>query len=144
MGNEENSFLADALRYLSGGLQRMAYIANIELCKELYELSGWKGMDTVSYRLVEEKFVATHPFDDRVVDETAIYDLGYLLRKLGNRHVELKRPYNNSEPINRWSCTARYDDGEEIEAADTPEDAACILAIRLFQQGILKGIREWQ
>jgi hypothetical protein len=127
--HEENSHLADALRYLSGGLQRMTYTANIELCQELYELSGWKGIDNVSYRLVEGKPVATNAFDDRVIDETALYDLGYLVRKfVGNGGIELRYGDKVCEATSHmWTAHAQ-----------TPEDAVALLAIHHFNTGVFK------
>ncbi len=125
----------------------MMNIARLDLCKELYELSGWAQSLYEHELLSGEHYTTTLPRKAMEHSSQNIYipayDLGYLLQKLGNRHVELKRPYSNSEPINRWSCMAFYDDGEElpaylIESADTPEDAVCKLAIELFKQGVLK------
>lgn len=110
--------------------------ASLELCQDLYKLSGWNLTEKHWYK-GEPVYHAPYPWD------CPAYDLGFLLEKLGNLHVELKRPYSNSEPINLWSCMAVYDDGEElpaylIESANTPEDAACKLAIELFKHGVLK------
>lgn len=70
------------------------------------------------------------------------YDLGYLLRKLPETmeriyHLTLTRA---GEGDYSWRCG--YVDGTFIEGpsiyADTPEDAACKLAIELFKQGVLR------
>ena len=97
--------------------------ANDELNAELYKLSGWETS--------EDKIHGPMNCPE--------YPLGYLLRKLPTKY--------NNEALelfvigNRWTC--QYDDGgiEDNEyptaKADTPEDAACKLAIELFKQGIL-------
>jgi hypothetical protein len=81
--------------------------ASLELCKELFELSGW---------------------------DYPAYDLGSLLRKLPRDFV--LRPI----PGAQWEI--QYAPGmsgkEKICQADTPEDAACSLAIYLFKEGILE------
>lgn len=99
-------------------------VANLELCKELFKLSGWP----VGIHLGEWE------------DLTPQYDLGFLLRKLPPV-VTLK-----SRAGGRWSCsilTGRIN-GKTIEKieldklANTPENAACKLAIELFKQGVVK------
>jgi hypothetical protein len=115
-------------------------VANLELCRELYELSGWKKTDAL---FVGYKSALTDKFDYHLLDKrdadsykhakkVPAYDLGYLLRKLPTNtmleklesniwHIEL---YNHpNEPI-------------KIER-DTPEDATAKLAIELFKRGIL-------
>lgn len=116
-------------------------VTSLELCKELYKLSGWDNTDfawDVSDR-------SDLPFENVVPSDSVIfiyypaYDLGYLLRRLGN--VQTDHPVNIYGDEARWS--ARWlnpdDNGMHyIEAAKTPENAAAKLAIELFKQGILK------
>jgi hypothetical protein len=95
--------------------------ASLELCKELYELSGWNA-PVVS-----------------MDGPTPRYDLGYLLRKLP-KHVEDQWLHIAPITDNKWA--AHYmmmgvKSAGQDEWADTPEDAACKLAIELFKQGIL-------
>lgn len=119
-------------------------VANLELCKQLFELSGWHGTERYWYKdwLKQESWQIGYLGQ---ADETTIpaYDLGYLLRNLpqnswigyvdtsGRRDYALAKMY-------AWNK-----DGNDIEKvaenrADTPEDAACQLAIELFRRGMLK------
>lgn len=130
-------------------------VADLELCKELYELSGW--FDTYFFwdadNGVAEKSEALlmHP-----TKNCPAYDLGYLLRKLpakimgkNNMLIFLSLSHSGSE----W--WANYETGGNSRAeiqmsADTPEDALTKLAIELFKQGVLnppskansKGVEE--
>jgi hypothetical protein len=99
----------------------MSDVASLELCRELYELSGWK-------TFAMERGLA----EDRPIDPA--YDLGYLLRKLQRNHVELV-----GLTTGEWTARAYWHSTEQARAeyADTPEDAAAKLAIELFKQGIL-------
>lgn len=121
------------------------YTASLELNKELYQLSEWKGESC--YQLIEvlspdtgrvlRKHTVNYAVSLSYVNErnrngcriTPLYDLGYLLRKfLGKGGIEIR--YGDKSIIassHLWS----------IEA-DTPEDAVCLLAIELFKQGVLK------
>lgn len=119
-------------------------VASLELCKELYELSGWDGTDFLyshaqwvqdgsvmhRYRLI--KYRATRRKDPMNV---SAYDLGYLLSRLPRTHSGVGFCLWASGAI-EWS--AEYDGHERFEAlAKTPEDAACKLAIELFKLGVL-------
>ena len=87
--------------------------ANEEPSKELFELSGW-----------------LDPMADgrRATPSSPYYSLGFILRKLPEK-ISL------DHGVDGWNC---YHYGFSIRAhADTPEDAACRLAIELFKQGIL-------
>jgi hypothetical protein len=110
----------------------MSYVASLELCRELYELSGWQG--TGDYFGVEQKKdIVTENLimrGNRIIVAPA-YDLGYLLRKLC-RHNHFV--VNLMDLQNRWVADAG---GFGTGQADTPEDAACKLAIELFKQGVL-------
>lgn len=133
-------------------------VANLEMCKELYELSGWGFDDSYTYWIVTPNATGTmerrnaRDFDDRI----PAYDLGYLLRKLPKHH-NFGMPYVSqandgtqwvASYINWWALWEYDGKGSakkwhhEVTAslhflADTPEDAACKLAIELFKQGIL-------
>jgi hypothetical protein len=122
-------------------------VASLELCKELYELSGWITPDfsyvSDNIRNDDERNYARQfrPVYEGMAKEPGTYrfpayDLGYLLRKLpapkgsGNLKLEL------SSDTNQWYCY--YGIGIYYGAtADTPEDAAAKLAIVLFKQGVL-------
>lgn len=95
-------------------------VANVENCEELFELSGW-GTDLERY----------------VMENVPAYDLGMLLRKLPPYYVI----YRGIEKCHVGIIAGRNfvsNRGiEEIEA-DTPEDAACLLAIELIKQGIIQ------
>jgi hypothetical protein len=96
-------------------------VASIELCKELYELSGWKA----------------HKY---YLD----YDLGFLLRKLPvDYQLEDHKNQNDKKELgysNYHMVAFSPKVGIDFVAVDaeTPEDAACKLAIELFKKGILK------
>lgn len=91
-------------------------VASLELCKELYELSGWK-TETMSMGLHQN---------------APAYDLGYLLRKLPS-----DCPLASDGET--WSIAYIDEDGanREYSNAMTPEDATCLLAIELFKSGVL-------
>jgi len=115
-------------------------VANIELSKELYDLSGWDSGITTHYRLVKGKPIATNPFDNEPDGETCLYDLGYLLRKLPKKRVKLRNYLRGN--TTSWKCQLSIDDGSHTydmtEEARTPEDAAAKLAVELFKSGQLQ------
>ena len=109
-------------------------VASLELSKTLLELSGWDDTDD-SWA--------------KAVGEIPAYDLGYLLRKLPAptiiRHRVENKKYNKRP---EWGITFGSGGGRKLiigglpnAEADTPEDAACQLAIDLFKQGVLKKER---
>lgn len=122
-------------------------VANMELCKSLYELSGWDGTfqfwskgvnGYLPYMVVEREPI----WKD---DYYPAYDLGYLLRKLPHHKDGFYyfRPHLEQERDKKWGayleCDTTYE-GQELLASgvdDTPEDATCKLAIELFKQGVL-------
>lgn len=126
-------------------------VASLELCKELFELSGWEDTN-YCYRNHARTGTGTKKLYDRwqlrktlpnknVVTRTFVpaYDLGFLLRKLPIKRVKL-RNYTRG-----WSCQWSEDfkdNGRRIRDyvgdSDTPENATCQLCIELFRQGILK------
>ena len=120
--------------------------ANLGLCRTLFELSGWGG--------TEKRWYGSLQFPDNCVaglidnfGEQGVcpaYDLGYLLRKLPD-YVKLFRNNNGTyycaavtdgfrHPDNRLGMP---DTAHDWYTANTPEDAACKLAIELFKKGIL-------
>lgn len=154
-------------------------VASLDLCKELYELSGWKDCDLL-WRWYLNWLDDTETEPELVMKrghmnvaapfKVPAYDLGYLLRKLPAYLAEkrdkrkLLTPENSrlywftlqkypqeleggEHLIDEWCCS--YDSVEagsgvystdKFDAstfADTPEDAACKLAIELFKTGVL-------
>lgn len=117
-------------------------VASLELCKELYELSGWEDSSLYGHHFVSESSSGlTQP------DICPAYHLGYLLRKLPyqnhSHNLELVPRHNGSWYIGYSQGLEPLNVGDEPEyliftEADTPENAACKLAIELFKQGILK------
>lgn len=104
----------------------MSNVASLNLCKELYELSRWSGSELGDYDIR----VGIYPK----------YTLGYLLRKLP-KHVGDQ--WLRVAPITDVMWAAYYivmgvKTAGQDEWADTPEDAACKLAIELIKQGVLK------
>jgi hypothetical protein len=111
-------------------------VASLELCKELYELSGW------------EQIGKEYPGTE---DGVPYYTLGYLLRKLPKPDfLDQDMMFDKFDGENvdylflgygtgmNWTC--QYQEEERpidglMGEADTPEDAACRLAIHLFDQG---------
>lgn len=63
------------------------------------------------------------------------YDLGYLMAKLPKRTEDIRDTVMLGRATDNrgWSVVYR----DTVCIADTPEDAACELAIALFKQGIL-------
>lgn len=111
-------------------------IASLELCKELLKLSGWSDT-TFVFRFDGNSFTPSirHPEIDSPTLVPA-YDLGYLLRKLPTRTSISKLYRIQFEKTVIYQADSLEISG--VETADTPEDAACKLAIELFKQGVLK------
>ncbi len=133
-------------------------VASKDLCQKLYKLSGWDNapFDWIEIPTWNKKFpkpqdqvIYNHICDNEHQKWIApAYDLGYLLRKLPS-HFSFEPDtigeeiyclrIENSVGVD-W--TASYGTIEDPYKrlgimADTPEDAACKLAIELFKQGIL-------
>lgn len=116
-------------------------VASLELCKELYELSGWKPDEGHWYndmyaegevKLV--RFPVPYRNNGRANVIIPAYDLGYLLRKLPEDLTTYGK--FRGEWYAHFSGYGKTD--EKITYATTPEDAAASLAIELFKQGVLK------
>lgn len=123
-------------------------VASLELCKELYELSGWECDYWYDWNHGEPTV------EDMRLSEFNIpaYDSGFLLRKLPayvySRNYEQKAYlWQRKDADNKYCAWYRVNDpityGEEMRSehgsvADTPEDALASLAIELFKQEVLK------
>lgn len=123
----------------------MSHVANIDLCRELYELSGWE--DT-------ESWLSASDLLPEVIDgkktgrykrqQVPAYDLGFLLRKLPAviDEAPLTLCTDGTGVLEEIYWCAYYFSAPVIYKTGyddkTPEDAACKLAIELFKQGVLK------
>lgn len=128
---------------LDGGTRVMDDVADLELCKELYELTGWDGTfwnysrssgSDFPFKLGHKGSVETREVKERY----PAYSLGYLIRKLPDTtnigvSGDLYTAYSN--PVGLPTGDKWHD---FVEVAKTPEDAACMLAIELFKAGVLK------
>ncbi len=116
--------------------------ASVDLCKKLYQLSGWVEATYEHELLNGEHYTTTLPAREmkHSTQNTYIpaYDLGYLLRMLP-KDFSLQPIIGASWHIEYSSRSHR---SNIIKQADTPEDAACKLAIELFTRGILKRASE--
>lgn len=132
-------------------------VASLELCKELYELSGWgkKLGETDFYTVNARGKQAAFVRQGQVIGELSLaewkksipaYTLGYLLRKLPlNIEGAFKELNHYGTDNGYWVIQYCHHDLRTNvftysygEHGDTPEDAACKLAIELFKQGVLK------
>lgn len=106
-------------------------VASTELSNELYELSGW----CPSERCNGIHYETSPPS----------YELGYLLRSIGEKYrvsvdyckLDQKLAMDLKSWEGKWICYTPYMEQGIYPYADTPEDAAAMLAIELFKQGIL-------
>lgn len=104
--------------------------ARYELCRDLYGLSGWKAGAFEYYTPTGEIYslLVGSPKPTYV----PAYDLGFLLRRLPDGYGLIKGE------ANRWIVFDVATMQPYIgETADTPEDAACALCIKLWRQGTL-------
>jgi hypothetical protein len=113
--------------------------ASLELCKQLYELSGWEDTQNNHYQLADKSYTINTE-DRRGYQWDFIcpaYDLGYLLRKLPQVIEEdAGLVFYPGKYTKRWYIG--YEGKGRFGEANTPEDAACKLAIELIKQGIIK------
>lgn len=134
----------------------MTHVASKELCKELYEQSGWDEV-FLSHHLSDLARIGPLSRDVRDAPRrtgdgvwlSPAYDLGYLLRKLPDflqRYGRLTiQPHPNYTKQTKVQAVpdfsilwyAEYGSQELRCSADTPEDAAAMLAIHLFKRGVL-------
>lgn len=125
-------------------------VASLDLCKELYELSGWNDTSFNYINSALEYGVDTafkdYSIDKHYVGFSPAYDLGYLLRKLvevgaGVRYV-LPEPYDSIDKVmkewhGKFIASTPDSKFKDYPYADTPENALCKLAIELLEQEIL-------
>lgn len=111
-------------------------VVSLELCKTLWELSGWNPDQwayDVSYADAWLRYIADFPEESRerrLIDMVPAYTLGFLLRKLPERPILRRRATG-------WSCEVDIEGLSNHVVADTPEEATCKLAAKLFKAGIL-------
>ncbi len=110
-------------------------VANLKLCRELYELSGWNDTTFRWLMNIPEPFHVNAMIKAERKVSTSAYDLGYLLRKLP-QNTKLEKLESSIWSVEDFDSK---NEGEPhcIVELSTPEDAACKLAIELFKQGIL-------
>lgn len=141
--------------------------AGQDLCEELYQLSGWQDSGYAhcladgDYAYVSEgdwtheKFPAFHKGGRNTMgmeSQFPAYPLGYLLRKLppdlelDDTKYKLTLDCKSAQVWRASYCQAiEHRKGRNLvqnwkylaAEGNTPEDAACYLAIELFKQGVL-------
>lgn len=123
-------------------------VASLELCKELYELSGWDDTGFYWFKIPQEddfKLDWDTPYVKSTIGSTAYpaYDLGFLLSKLPDE-IEDDDGWEFYLCLMKYTTTYSigysFDDMESpigLAFGFTPENAACTLAIKLFEKGIL-------
>jgi hypothetical protein len=133
----------------------MIGIASFELCKELSEISAWSNTEKYWYQdwLLQNSWKVGYlgQADEKTYPA---YDLGYLLRKLPKNITEF---WGNGYPASpclmfsglEWvifyqsTMTGEHNTDELFnQFAETPEEAACLLALELFKQGVLKKAKK--
>ena len=115
-------------------------VASLDLCKQLFELSGWElEVDNFYYDSdTTDDFISEFLSDVPFI--APAYTAGYLLRKLppyrtpSGKHSRSQALTLNVNGMGTWAI--RYP-GLEACFADTPEDCAAKLAIELWKQGVL-------
>lgn len=108
-------------------------VASLEICKKLYEVSGWKTGRVIRDNPTESSYNETNVIAYE-------YDIGYLLRKLRSGAGVIKNSsYYTARPPTMLGSPENNDPlhGRTGWDADTPENALCIMAIELFEKGIL-------
>lgn len=121
---------------------QMSEVASLELCKELYELSGWEDTYWVYAMNQIAELLPRKEVEERGYSwyGPSAYSAGYLLRKLPavdehNDHWEMWR----SAPLNKHEEEWTVEYSAELGAtADTPENCLAQLCIALFKANILK------
>lgn len=118
-------------------------VASLELCKELYELSGWQTENNYHMHFDTPVVLSASVNQDGTFYEAGVcpaYGLGYVLRKLPT-HSFLENG-DDGAWLASWnpadSKGYEYKEGGYGYLSYTPESAVCKLAIELFKQGILK------
>lgn len=128
---------------------------SLKLCKELYKLSGWEmeNGDTYYKKYSLTKWATpiprgVHTLSGELEWECPAYSLGYLLRKLPGHIAITSTNWDNihtEKPEGQeldYQAVACYQSNIKRllvqQTADTPEDAACKLAIELWKAKVLK------
>lgn len=110
-------------------------VAGLELCQKLYDLSKWDDCSMMHDTDLGEPVVTQSL---KWTGMLPAYDLGYLLRKLPPscplEHVVLP---NSTHDLWHILWMGRDKEGDFPQSADTPEDAACKLAIELIKQKVI-------
>lgn len=115
-------------------------VASLNICKELYELSGWTWTEKCWETRTNQGWnINLRPYADSSQNDGLsryypAYDLGYLLRKLPV--VTEVHKYSDHFHARYVNVKRLIDEPIEINSG-TPEDATAKLAIELFKQGIL-------
>lgn len=139
-------------------MENQMHVASLELCKELYKLSGWENGRLYwigvgwppKWQVVDDHNPKGLPPDEPGNTYIPAYDLGYLLRKLppyiatygengDDCLLQLRPDFQGDEWVTGYTTQNHY---LYMAIAGTPEDAACKLAIELFKQGILKNTED--
>lgn len=120
----------------------MSDVASLELSKELYELSGW---DADDWWFGNQVYGAHQDWPKRGFypegQEAPAYTAGYLLRKLqeGLPSGEYVAISADNDKRGVWLAGISNDHSlGDTSYADTPENAACKLAIELVKLGVIK------
>lgn len=122
-------------------------VANLELSRELYKLSGWYKAtekfwfydDNFGYQLVDRPF---GKLEKENGNRCPAYDAGFMLRKLPAKIIDgiddffLKMSKNDDNDYT-FAYVCEMANLYGTPSADTPENALALLAINLFKQGIL-------
>lgn len=124
----------------------MTHVASLELCKELYKLSGWVDVESYyEYYPVADKHALRHSApgnafaEDRILPDYIFpaYDLGYLLRKLLT--VSGIDFFVTEEGTHFALAQSLANDNETPHGeGKTPEDATAKLCCELIRQGVIK------
>lgn len=121
-------------------------VASLDLCKELYELSGWQTENNYHMNFDMPVVLMASVNPDGTYYEAGVcpaYDLGYLLRKLPayfEGYQLIVAVGVGVGTANTWQAgfyLPSKKTGRHIQIDVSPEDAACKLAIELFKQKIL-------
>jgi len=123
-------------------------VASQALCEELVELSGWRELKSVSaktwYRNGIGEWCVETAYHGVFKGQIQAYDLGYLLLKLRDqsptiRYIDAKNPglLDLKRWYDKWIAYVPYQEQRVYPYANSPEDAVCMLAIHLFEIGIL-------
>lgn len=129
-------------------------VARLELCMDLCEASSWVDcywwhvydkatIGDAEYQLFDmedaEKFIKNHP--DCAM--APAYDAGFLARKLESANNLKIRKYIIGGTRIQWSAQTRIYIGVDNrifveQYADRPEDALCMLVLKMFEHGKFK------